>query len=90
MGTSVKAAMAGRVTTVAYDESYGNYVVVSHHSGYRTLYGHLSAVRVKTGAYVATGERIGDVGSTGRSTGPHLHFPVYKDGVTVNPRTLMK
>jgi murein DD-endopeptidase MepM/ murein hydrolase activator NlpD len=90
MGTAVRAAMAGRVSTVAYDESYGNYIVISHHSGYRTLYGHLSAVRVKAGAYVGTGERIGDVGSTGRSTGPHLHFSVYKHGVTVNPRTLMK
>jgi murein DD-endopeptidase MepM/ murein hydrolase activator NlpD len=90
-GTAVKAAMAGRVSAVVFnDESYGNYVVISHHSGYRTLYGHLDVVRVKMGAYVDTGERIGDVGSTGRSTGPHLHFTVYKNGVTVNPRTLMK
>jgi murein DD-endopeptidase MepM/ murein hydrolase activator NlpD len=90
LGTPVKAAMAGRVSTAGYDKSLGNYVVVSHHSGYRTLYGHMSYVRVKAGAYVSAGQRIGDVGTTGLSTGPHLHFTVYKNGVTVNPRSLMK
>jgi murein DD-endopeptidase MepM/ murein hydrolase activator NlpD len=90
MGTPVRAAMSGRISVVGYDNILGNYAVVSHHSGYRTLYGHMSVVRVKSGAYVGTGERIGDVGSTGLSTGPHLHFTVYKSGITVNPRTLMK
>jgi len=89
-GTPIKAAMAGRVSQVGYDDSYGNHVVVTHHSGYRTLYAHMSFVRVKAGAYVETGERIGDVGNTGQSTGPHLHFTVYKNGVTVNPRVLMR
>jgi murein DD-endopeptidase MepM/ murein hydrolase activator NlpD len=50
----------------------------------------MSVIRVKPGAYVATGERIGDVGNTGLSTAPHLHFTVYKNGVTVNPRTMMR
>jgi murein DD-endopeptidase MepM/ murein hydrolase activator NlpD len=90
MGAPVKAAMAGRVSTVGYNDVLGNYAVVSHHSGYRTLYGHMSYIRVKAGAYVSVGQRIGDVGSTGLSTGPHLHFTVYKNGVTVNPRSLMK
>ena len=90
IGAPVKAAMAGRVSQVGYDNSFGNYVVISHHSGYRTLYAHMSAVRVKAGAYVGTGQRIGDVGNTGLTTGPHLHFTVYKNGVTVNPRSLMK
>ena len=91
MGSPVRAAMAGRVTQVGTnDYSWGNYVVITHHSGYRTFYAHMSVVRVKTGAYVATGERIGDIGSTGLSTGPHLHFTVYKNGVTVNPRSLMR
>ena len=90
MGSPVKAAMAGRVTQVGYDDSFGNFILVSHHSGYRTFYAHLSATRVKPGAYVATGERIGDIGSTGLSTGPHLHFTVYKNGITVNPRSLMR
>ncbi|MDR2304894.1 MAG: M23 family metallopeptidase [Treponema sp.] len=90
MGYPVVAAMSGRVSVVSYDQSFGNFIVITHHSGYRTLYAHLSVVRVKTGAYVATGERIGDVGSSGLSTGPHLHFTVYKNGVTVNPRNLMQ
>jgi murein DD-endopeptidase MepM/ murein hydrolase activator NlpD len=64
-------------------------VVITHHSGYRTLYAHLNTMRVKSGAYVKAGEYIGEVGSTGVSTGPHLHFTVYKNGVTVNPRSLM-
>jgi murein DD-endopeptidase MepM/ murein hydrolase activator NlpD len=89
-GTPVRAAMSGRVSGVGWDNVLGNYIVVSHHSGYRTMYGHLSAIRVKSGAYVGTGERIGDVGSTGMSTGPHLHFTVYKNGVTVNPRNLLR
>jgi murein DD-endopeptidase MepM/ murein hydrolase activator NlpD len=90
MGTPVKAAMAGRVSQVGTDNVLGNYVIISHHSGYRTLYGHLSVIRARTGAYVTQGELIGNVGSTGLSTGPHLHFTVYKDGVLVNPRTLMR
>jgi murein DD-endopeptidase MepM/ murein hydrolase activator NlpD len=89
MGTPVRAAMAGRISAVGYNETNGNYIVITHHSGYRTLYAHLSFVRVKSGTYVRTGDRIGDVGSTGQSTGPHLHFTVYKNGLTVNPRVLM-
>jgi len=89
-GTPVRAAMAGRVSSVGYDRVYGNYIFINHHSGYRTLYAHLNIIRTRAGAYVVQGERIGDVGNTGQSTGPHLHFTVYKDGVTVNPRALMR
>jgi len=89
-GSPVRAAMSGRVSSVGWDDTLGNHVVISHHSGYRTMYGHMSRVTVRSGAYVGAGERIGDVGSTGVSTGPHLHFTVYKNGVTVNPRTLLK
>jgi murein DD-endopeptidase MepM/ murein hydrolase activator NlpD len=89
MGTPVRAAMAGRVSQVGYDNVFGNFVLISHHSGYRTLYAHLSAIKTRTGVSVSSGEHIGDVGSTGLSTGPHLHFMVYKNGVTVNPRALM-
>jgi murein DD-endopeptidase MepM/ murein hydrolase activator NlpD len=89
LGTPIRAAMTGRVSAAGYNDISGNYVVISHHSGYRTLYAHMNVIRVKAGAYVKTGERIGDVGSTGLSTGAHLHFTVYKDGLTVNPRSLM-
>jgi len=89
-GTPVRAAMAGRISAVGYDNIFGNYIIINHHSGYRTLYGHLSVIRARTGAYVSQGERIGDVGNTGQSTGAHLHFTVYKNGATVNPRALMR
>jgi len=89
-GTPVRAAMAGRVARVGYNNILGNYIILNHHSGFRTLYAHLHVVRVRPGANVATGERIGDVGSTGLSTGPHLHFEVHRNGVRVNPRTLMR
>ena len=89
-GTPVRAAMAGRVAHVGYDNTFGNFIIINHHSGYRTLYAHLSVVRTRAGSNVGTGERIGDVGSTGLSTGPHLHFTVYKHGATVNPRSLMR
>jgi murein DD-endopeptidase MepM/ murein hydrolase activator NlpD len=89
MGTPIKAAMSGRVSATGYNDISGNYVVLTHHSGYRTLYAHMSVIGVKTGVYVKTGERIGAVGTSGLSTGPHLHFTVYKNGVTVNPLTLM-
>jgi len=89
-GTPVRAAMAGRVSAVGYDNVFGNYVIISHHAGYRTLYGHMHVIRTRTGAYVSQGERIGDVGNTGQSTGSHLHFTVYKNGVTVNPRSLLR
>jgi murein DD-endopeptidase MepM/ murein hydrolase activator NlpD len=82
--------MSGRVTTAGWSDAFGNYVVITHHAGYRTLYGHMSVIRVKSGAYVGAGDRLGDVGSTGQSTGPHLHFTVYKNGVTVSPLSLMK
>jgi murein DD-endopeptidase MepM/ murein hydrolase activator NlpD len=88
-GTPIKAAMAGRVSAVGYDDATGNYVVITHSSGYRTLYGHMSKFRTQTGAYVHAGDIIGEVGSTGQSTGPHVHFTVYKNGRTVNPRALM-
>ncbi len=84
-GTSIYAALAGRVTTVSFNSVYGNYVIVTHHSGYQTLYGHMSAVYVVRGQHVTTSSRIGRVGSTGMSTGPHLHFTVMKNGKTVNP-----
>ena len=88
-GTPIRAAMAGRVSSTGYDVNSGNYVVLSHHSGYRTFYGHLDVIRVSAGEYVKNNQRIGDVGSTGLSTGSHLHFTVFKNGLSVNPLNLM-
>jgi murein DD-endopeptidase MepM/ murein hydrolase activator NlpD len=88
-GTPIKAAMSGRVTSAGYNNVFGNYVVIAHHSNYRTLYGHMSSIRVRNGVYVRTGEIIGYVGNTGLSTGSHLHFTVYKNGRTVNPLVLI-
>jgi murein DD-endopeptidase MepM/ murein hydrolase activator NlpD len=89
-GTPVKAAMAGTVIATGYDNTYGYHIIIRHHSGYQTLYGHLSVIRVKRGEQVDAGARIGDVGSTGMSTGPHLHFTVYKNGVTIDPLTMVR
>jgi murein DD-endopeptidase MepM/ murein hydrolase activator NlpD len=90
MHTPIRAAMAGRVTAADYDAIFGNFVVVTHQNGYRTLYGHMSEIQTRPGAYVDAGERIGSVGSTGQSTGPHVHFTVYKNSVTINPRNVIR
>ena len=84
-GTPIYAALEGTVTTAGYNNVYGNYVIITHHSGYKTLYGHMSKILVKTGTYATTSTRLGLVGSTGMSTGPHLHFTVYKNNRTINP-----
>lgn len=89
-GTRIYAALSGRVTFAGYNATYGNYVIVTHHSGYQTLYGHMTSYTVKVGEYVDTNKLIGYVGSTGLSTGPHLHFTVMKNGKTVNPLGLWK
>jgi len=90
IGVPIKAAMAGRVISTGFNNVYGNFVVIAHHSGYRTLYAHLSKIRTKSGAFVKTGETIGNVGNTGQSTGSHLHWSVYKNGRAVNPLLLVK
>lgn len=83
--SSVYAAKAGTVIVAQYSSSYGNYVVVSHGSGNTTLYAHMSSIKVSVGQYVAQGAVLGITGSTGNSTGPHLHFEVTENGVRVNP-----
>lgn len=88
-GTPVYAALDGKVTATGYNATYGNYVIITHHSGYKSLYGHLSAITCKKGNFVYTTTMIGKVGSTGMSTGPHLHLTVYKNGKTVNPLSLI-
>lgn len=80
-GTQIYAAKGGVVLTSAHHSSYGNYVVISHGDGLSTLYAHMSKRAVKVGDVVSQGQVIGYVGSTGRSTGPHLHFEVRVNGV---------
>jgi murein DD-endopeptidase MepM/ murein hydrolase activator NlpD len=84
-GTRVSAAAAGTVATVGWDGGWGNYVVVDHGGGVRTLSAHLSSVAVAQGTPVAAGARIGAVGATGLATGPHLHFEVFSRGANVDP-----
>lgn len=88
-GTPVRAAMEGRVTAVGYSAVSGNYVIIAHHDGYTTMYAHLSKQAVKVGARVTQASVIGYVGSTGYSTGPHLHFTVSKWGRTMNPALVL-
>lgn len=88
-GTPIYAAMAGVISYRGYSNVYGNYVIVTHHSGYKTLYGHMSRFsKLTVGNRVTTGSVIGYVGSTGQSTGSHCHFTVFKNGRMVDPYNL--
>jgi murein DD-endopeptidase MepM/ murein hydrolase activator NlpD len=84
-GSPIVAAAAGRVTYSGRDPGYGNLVVINHGGGIYTWYGHLSRLHADKGAVVEQGAKIGLLGSTGRSTGPHLHFEVRVNGRPVNP-----
>ncbi|MGQ9684555.1 MAG: peptidoglycan DD-metalloendopeptidase family protein [Anaerolineae bacterium] len=85
-GTPIYASDAGYVTESGWSPvGYGQYVVIEHGNGFRTLYAHMSQRLVSAGETVAQGQRIGLVGSTGNSTGPHLHFEIYRNGVLQNP-----
>ncbi len=86
-GSSIKAAGSGVVMSAGYRRGYGNTVVIDHGNGVSTLYGHCSAVFVSAGQKVSAGTRIAAVGSTGLSTGPHLHFEVRINGTPVDPRS---
>jgi LysM repeat protein len=84
-GTPIYAADAGYVAATGWMEGYGNHIVINHGNGFETLYAHLSEIRVIPGQGVQRGQLIGLVGSTGRSTGPHLHFEIRQGGVKRNP-----
>ena len=85
-GTNVLAANNGTVIKAGWNNSYGNVVMVDHGGGIVTLYAHNSKLLVKTGDVVAKGQTIALVGSTGNSTGPHIHFEVRVNGEYKNPR----
>ena len=86
-GAEILAAASGTVVTAGWVSGYGNYTVIDHGGGLMTAYGHQSSFAVSVGDVVTQGQVIGYVGSTGNSTGPHLHFEVYVNGATVDPKS---
>jgi murein DD-endopeptidase MepM/ murein hydrolase activator NlpD len=88
-GTPVAAAASGTVVHAGPAGTYGNLITIRHDNGLETRYAHLSAVDIQVGAHVEAGQPIGKVGTTGYSTGPHLHFEVRQDGHTVDPAPLL-
>ena len=88
-GTPIAAAASGTVTFSGYKGSYGNLLVISHGNGVQTYYGHCSSLYVTAGESVSQGQTIAAVGSTGNSTGPHLHLEIRVDGVAYNPQNYL-
>lgn len=89
LGTPVQAAGAGTVLEAGDKGNYGNCVIIVHDEVYQTLYAHLNTIEVEVGETVTAGQLIGQVGNTGVSTGPHLHYEVRKNGVAVNPEAYL-
>lgn len=88
---AVVAADSGKVIAVIVSNvGYGKHIIIDHGNGFQTLYAHLSAFRVEQGQNVSKGDTIGIMGSTGRSTGPHTHFEIHRNGVSVNPLEYLK
>lgn len=86
MGTPIYATANGSVRFSGYDDGgYGNHVIINHGYGYETLYGHMVRIKVKQGERIARGEVVGWVGSTGKSTGPHLHYEVIRNKEKIDP-----
>lgn len=85
-GTTVKATMSGTVIVIGDQPlGYGNYIVIRHDRGFQSLYGHLDRILVRNGQRISQGQKIGEMGNSGRSTGSHLHFSLYKNNVPVDP-----
>ena len=90
LGTPVVSALPGIVTLAGWNGGYGRYVRINHGNGYETAYGHMSGIAVAAGQKVIKGEIIGFVGSTGYSTGPHIHYEVLADGQNIDPFYVLK
>jgi murein DD-endopeptidase MepM/ murein hydrolase activator NlpD len=89
IGTPVHASQSGKVIFSGYKSHYGKTVILSHQQGYSTVYGHLDKILVKKGQVVRQGDKIGTVGNTGRSTGPHLHFEIHRYRRIIDPLKLL-
>jgi hypothetical protein len=89
-GTPVHPCADGVVTYTGYDPIYGNHIIVKHDGNRESLYGHLSSIKIELHQQVKTDTIIGTVGSTGQSTGPHLHFEIHENGVAKNPADMLK
>ncbi len=89
-GTPVKATSEGIVADTGYNSVFGNYIIIRHDNGYQSLYAHLSEINVRQGSKVAQSATIGRSGNTGQSTGPHLHFSIFKNGQALDPLKLIK
>ncbi|GGD31624.1 M23 family metallopeptidase [Sinisalibacter lacisalsi] len=90
VGTPIYAPADGVITHAGWQSGYGRLITIKHDFGIETRYGHLSAVKVKVGQRVSRGERIGDMGNTGRSTGPHLHYEIRVSGKPIDPMIYIK
>lgn len=90
MGDSIRTTADGVVRMAGFNGGYGNCVIITHSNGYETLYGHMSKILVKEGDRVQSSDKIGLVGSTGRSTGPHVHYEVLYNGMKINPAKHLK
>ncbi|WEF53117.1 M23 family metallopeptidase [[Pseudomonas] carboxydohydrogena] len=89
-GDPVRATADGKVTSAGWSGGYGRMVEIDHGNGLATRYGHLSQIDVKVGDVVKIGEVVGEVGSTGRSTGPHLHYETRINGEAVDPQRFLR
>ena len=88
-GAPVKSMAKGQVVFAGTRGGFGNCIMLRHGNGFETLYGHLSKILVRVGQQIDIGQQIGNIGSTGRSTGPHLHYEVHRNGQQINPESFL-
>jgi len=90
VGDKIKTARPGKVKSIGNDDIYGIFVIIDHGNGWESLYAHCSKIVVKEGDMILGGDKIAEVGNTGKSSGSHLHFEIRVDGKTVNPTEYLK